>query len=80
MRWIWTLSARLRNVCRLDESLGLNVSQLVMYFATEVNRFLSISYTSTAIRKMPLKYWKPDAFEPMHPSPGVDDELQRDIV
>src|SRR5688572_18549669 len=77
---IGTLSARLRHIGRVDQSLGQNVPQFVMYLATKMDGFLTKSDAGAVGCKMPLENRKPDAREPMHLPIRINDQLQRDIV
>jgi hypothetical protein len=67
------VSGGLWNVCRFNESLGLNVSQFVVCYATEMYRFLAVRDAGTAVREMPLENWKPDTLEPMHLPVRIDE-------
>ena len=73
--WFRDLSTRLRNVGRVDESLRLNVSELIVYRAAEVDGFLAESHAGSAIRKVPFENRKSDTGKPMHLPVGIDDEL-----
>ena len=74
------MAALLRNVYRIDEALGLNLSQLVVCFATEVHWLLGVGNACTAVCEVPAEDRKPAALEAMQRAPGINHELPRDVV
>jgi hypothetical protein len=77
---IGRLSARLGNIGRFNDSLGLNISQLIMDRASEVDRFLAERDPATPISKMPLENRETDTGKAMQFPLRIDDELERNIV
>ena len=78
--WVRYLATGLRHVRRVDEALRLNVSELVMDRAAEVNGLLCECHARPTVDEVPPEDREPDAGEPMHCAVGVDHELERDVV
>src|SRR4051812_42948128 len=79
-RWIvGNLSTLLRDVSRLEESLGLDVPELVVYRATGMDRLLAVRHTRSVIREAPSENGKSDTRKPMRLPVGIHDEPQGDV-
>src|SRR5262245_19486370 len=73
-------SAGLGNISRFDESFRFDLSELVVYRAAEMDRFLSKRHARSAVGEVPLENRQADTGKPMCLPVGVHDELHRNIV